>query len=145
MKEENPPDKTLYYNGESPKSSEIALKYQDKLSEYVRNSSKSLGALQSIISEEIRERFKDKGEASELWDAITKTFGETSLEVVGRFFDRLITANYSECKSMDEYTALIQSFFNQLNTLNQNNTKLIMVWILFKGLNEAFGSFVSRR
>ena len=124
-KTEAVPDKALYYNDARPKSNELAVKFYEKESEYNRNNVKALGALKSIISLENTERFKDKLLASDLWDAIKSTFGESSLELIGRYFSRLIEANYGSCKSIDEYTSIIQSSSIYLKNLNIRFLNLI--------------------
>ena len=107
---ETKPDKTLYYKSPSePHLPELTVRYYEKSSEYDRNSRKALGALKLIISIENTERFKDKTTPISLWDSIKSTFGESSLELIGRYFDKLIEANYNSCQNMDEYTSLIQS------------------------------------
>src|ERR1700742_5314673 len=73
------PLKSLYYNEDTPKTPELGVKYEEKLAEYIRNSSKALGALKSIISQEIRERYKDKTTPLGLYTIIKETFGESSL------------------------------------------------------------------
>jgi hypothetical protein len=58
---EQPPNKSLYMNSNREAiSSELALKYNEKLSEYQRNNRKALGAIKSLLSLEIIKRFKDK-------------------------------------------------------------------------------------
>ena len=101
------PNKDLYYDPKEKKaySPELAIKYIDKQSEYQRNNSRALGAIKSIISIDNTERFKDKKTAKELFEAIKSTFGESSLELIGRYLDRILEANYNSYKSIDEYTS----------------------------------------
>jgi len=102
------PNKSLYYNSDdSPFSPELAVRYYEKSTEFERSSKKALGALKSVISIENTECFKDKDTPISLWNAITTTFCETSLELIGRYFDKLIEVNYNSCQNMDEYTSLI--------------------------------------
>jgi hypothetical protein len=68
---ETKPAKSLYYNGETARSPELAVKYYERELEYTRNSKGALGALKSIISLDNNERFKDKTRPNELWDSIT--------------------------------------------------------------------------
>ncbi|TGO31657.1 hypothetical protein BHYA_0454g00010 [Botrytis hyacinthi] len=73
-----PPNKALYTNskGEFP-TPELAIKYDDDLSEYRLNERKALGAVRSIISFDIAGRFMDKTTAKDLWDSINKLYGES--------------------------------------------------------------------
>ena len=109
---EETPSKELYFNIdktakiETPKSNELAVKYYEKLAEYNRNNAKSLGALKSIISKELVERF-NKNTAYNLYKAIIEAFGESSLDLIGRYYNKLINANYSSYKAMDKYTSII--------------------------------------
>ena len=140
------PDKNLYYksNGE-PITAELAVRYYEKSSEFNKNNKRALGAIKSIISLENTERFKDKETAYELWNAINSTFGESSLELIGRYFNRLIDTNYSSFKNIDEYTSQIQSSFIYLKELKYPIPKPYIVWLLFKGLPSSFDSFASRK
>ena len=56
---ESPLKKELYYDGTVARSPELAIKYNDKESEYNRNSLKALGAIKSIISMDLVEMTKD--------------------------------------------------------------------------------------
>ena len=103
------PNKALYYNDNKPYSPELGVRYAEKLSEYDRNNKKALGALKSIILVDNTKRFKDKTDARALFKAIKATYGESSFELLGRYFNRIIEANYNSYKNMDEYTSTIQS------------------------------------
>ena len=140
------PDRGLYYKTEKePYSPELAVRYSEKLGEFTRNNKRALGAIKSTISLENSERFKDKINAKELYDAIKSTFGESSLELIGRYFDRISEANYKSFNSMDEYTSQIQSSAIYLSELKNELPKPILAWVLFKGLPSSFDSFVSRK
>src|ERR1700710_1754762 len=76
-KSEARPNRDLYYDGEKAKTAELAVRY------YERNNKKALGALKSIISLDNTERFKDKLDASTLWEAINNTYGDSSFELLG--------------------------------------------------------------
>jgi len=110
---ETEPDKELYYNisndnkADKPKSNELAVRYYERLSDFNRNDAKALGVLKSIISRDIIERFKDKDSSSELYSAIIDTFGESSLDTIGRYYNKLSEASYNSYKLMDEYTSII--------------------------------------
>jgi len=121
------PNKALYYNGSEPKTDELAVRYYEREQEYNRNNSKALGAIKSIISLENTERFKDKSTAFELYSAIKSTFGESSLELIGRYFDKLVESNYSSFKSIDEYTSNIQSATIYLQELKYKISKLFII------------------
>ena len=140
------PDKSLYYkDSEIPYSPELAIKYIDKLGEFRRNNIRALGAIKMIISVDNTERFKDKQTAKELFEAIQATFGESSLELIGRYLDRIISASYSSFKTMDEYTSQIQAAAIYLKELNYEVPKPFLVWLIFKGLPSPFDSFNSRK
>jgi hypothetical protein len=143
---ENKPIKSLYYDEDGDaKSDELAVKYYEKSSEFERNNKKALGAIKSIISIENIERFKDKATASELWEAIISTYGDSSLELLGRYFNKLILADYSSFKNIDEYTSQIQSASIYLKELGYELPKPYIIWLLFKGLPSSFDSFASRK
>ena len=140
------PDKDLYYTtSDTPKSNELAIRYYEKLSEYNRNEAKALGALKSIISKDNIERFKDKESAAKLYKAINSTFGESSLDTIGRYYNKLIEANYNLYKSMDEYTSTIQSASIYLKELGCTIPNALLVHIIFKGLPSAFEALISRK
>jgi len=105
------PDRDLYFTKDDnkAKSSELGVKYSEKLSEYTRNTRKALGALKLTISPDNANWFKDKFSAIALWKAIQNTFGELGLDIIGRFYTTLSNANYDNCTLMDEYTSQIQS------------------------------------
>lgn len=119
---ENKPNKSLYYdvktitdkNGREtstyntePFSKDLGARYADRLSEFNRNNKRALGALKSIISNDNNDRFKDKSSAKELYDSIISTFSQTSLELIGRYFDKIVDTNYGSFNNMDEYTSNI--------------------------------------
>ena len=143
---ETKPDKSLYYESlNEPHSPELAVRYYEKSSEYERNSRKALGALKSIISIENTERFKDKNTAISLWNAIRSTFGESSLELIGRYFDKIIEANYNSCQNIDEYTSLIQSSAIYLQEMKYELPKPFLAWTILRGLPSSFEYFTSRK
>jgi len=140
------PDRGLYYKTEKEAySPELAVRYSDKLGEFTRNTKKALGAIKSTISLENSERFKDKTSAEDLYKAIKFTFGESSLELIGRYFDRISEANYNSFNSMDEYTSQIQSSAIYLSELKNELPKPLLAWVLFKGLPSSFDSFISQK
>ena len=153
---ENEPDQELYYNITKdpnnsketiikPKTAELGIKYADKLSEYNRNSAKSLGAIKSIISKDNIERFSDRDTASELYDAIQKAFGESSLDTIGRYYNKLNNASYNNSKSMDEYTSIIYSSSIHLRELKCIIPNPLIIHIIFKGLPSSFEPLISRK
>ena len=140
------PNKALYYSEDDKAySPELAVRYIDRLGEYQRNNTRALGAIKSIISVDNTERFKDKKTPKELFTAIKTTFSESSLELIGRYLDRIIEANYNSSRSMDEYTSQIQSSAVYLKELNYEVPKPFLVWLLFKGLPSSFDSFSSHK
>ena len=139
-------DRGLYYKTEKESySSKLAIRYSEKLGEYTWNNKRALGAIKSTISLENSERFKDKTSAKELYDAIKSTFEESSLELIGRYFDRISEANYNSFNSIDEYTSQIQSSAIYLSELKNELLKPLLAWVLFKGLPSSFDSFISRK
>jgi hypothetical protein len=116
---ESEPDKSLYYkDNKEAYNPKLAVKYIKKLSEYQRNNIKALGAIKSVILLDNTERFKDKKSAKDLFKAIKNTFGKSSLELIGRYLDRILEADYTLFKSMNEYTSQIQSLAIYLKELN---------------------------
>jgi hypothetical protein len=126
------PNKSLYYNIEvktdknnkeisrsysDPLSPELGVRYSDRLSEFSRNNKKALGALKSIISLDNNDRFKDKLTAEELYKAIITTYGQSSFELIGRYFNKIVDTNYNSFNNMDEYTSNIQSAILYLKEL----------------------------
>jgi hypothetical protein len=149
---EHAPDKSLYYESDSeghvtkkPYSPELAIRYIDKKAEFERNQTKAFGAIKSIISQENVDRFKDKITASSLWDAIKATYGETSLETIARYFNKIIEVNYNSFKNADEYTSHIQSSALYLKDLGHALPEPFIAILLFKGLSSSFESFSSRK
>ena len=153
------PHKTLYYKVETqtdksgkeskaygePKSAELGVRYAERLSEYTRNSKRALGALKSIISLENNDRFKDKTTPEALYNAIITTFSKSSLELIGRYFDKIIDNNYNSFNNMDEYTSNIQASNIYLSELGQDLPNPIIIWIILKGLPDYYNSFASRK
>ncbi|TVY50361.1 hypothetical protein LCER1_G008756, partial [Lachnellula cervina] len=77
--------------------------------------------------------------------AIKATFGETSLETIARYFNKLIDASYESFKSADEYTSHIQSSAIYLKELGYELPKPFIAILLFKGLSSSFDAFSSRK
>ena len=152
---EESPDKSLYYKQNNNKdgkeefsdyiSPELGARYADRLSEFNRNNKRALGALKSIISVENNERFKDKETAEDLYDSITETFSQTSLELIGRYFNKIIDNNYNSFSNIDEYTSNIQSSNIYLKTLGQNIPKALIAWLILKGLPSSYDNYASRK
>jgi hypothetical protein len=126
-KSEDRPNKDLYYKGNTARTAELAVKYYEKTSEYERNNKRALGAIKSIILLDNTERFKDKTDASTLWDTINSTYGDSSFELLGRYFDKLIDNNYNNYKNIDEYTSIIQSSSIYLRELSCTIPKPLLV------------------
>jgi hypothetical protein len=119
--------------------------YADKLSDFNRNSKRALGALRSIISIDNNDRFKDKLSAEELYKAIINIFGQSSLELIGRYFDKIVDTNYNSFNNMDEYTSNIQSSIIYLIELGQLMPKPIIAWLILKGLPNSYDNYASRK
>jgi hypothetical protein len=139
------PNKNLYYEGNTPRSAELGVKYEERINEWTRNNIKSIGAIKSIITIDNIERFKDNNTASTLWQAIKETYGDSSFELIGRYLNQLIEANYSSFKNIDEYTSSIQSASIYLKELGYPMPKPFIAWIIFKGLPNTFDSLASRK
>jgi gag-polypeptide of LTR copia-type len=153
------PNKRLYYDiiittkdGEKtstydtdPFTRELGARYADRISEFNRNNKRALGALKSIISNDNNDRFKDKTSAKDLYDGIIDTFSQTSLELIGRYFDKMVDTNYNSFNNMDEYTSNIQSSMIYLTKLNQTIGKPIVAWLILKGLPSQYDSYASRK
>jgi Reverse transcriptase (RNA-dependent DNA polymerase)/gag-polypeptide of LTR copia-type/Integrase core domain len=146
------PNKALYYKSNTdnsvsdiPYSPELGIKYIEKELDYQRNSKKALGAIKSIISTENIDRFKDKPSAKALWEAIVSTYGESSLELISRYLNRIIDSNYSSFASIDEYTSQIQSSALYLKELGYELPRPIIASLIFKGLPSSFDAIASRK
>ena len=146
------PNKALYYKAntdktisEEPFSPELGIKYLEKEQEFQRNSKKALGAIKSIISTDNIDRFKDKTSAKALWDTIISTYGESSLELISRYLNKIIDSNYSSFTSIDEYTSQIQSSALYLKELGYELPKPIIASLIFKGLPSSFDAIASRK
>ena len=149
---ETSPDKSLYYKtstdgtiSDKPYSPELGVKYMEKELEYQRNAKKALGAIKSIISIDNIDRFKDKTSAIGLWNAIITTYGESSLELISRYLNKIIDSNYSSFTSIDEYTSQIQSSALYLRELGYELPKPIIASLIFKGLPSSFDAIASRK
>ena len=100
------PNQSLYYKTtKEAYSLELAVKYSEKLGEFTRNNKKALRAIKSIIFLENTERFKNKTSANKLYNIIKATFEESSLELIGRYFDRIIKAKYNSFNLINKYTS----------------------------------------
>ncbi|KAK6598999.1 hypothetical protein H4I96_08203 [Botrytis cinerea] len=124
---------------------ELHLRYNEKLKEFKEKSKRVLAILKSIISMELGERFKEKSNPKELWDIINKIYGETLLDLIGRYFNKLIESNYNDFSSMDEYTNNILLSYIYLKDLKFELQKAYIIWIVFNGLNDSFDSFKFRK
>jgi len=153
------PNKSLYYKtihdtkrgsstiveDEIPRTPELGIRYIEKLDEYERNKKKAYGAIKSILSLDVIDRFKDKTDATKLWEAILQTYGETSFELIGRYFNKLLESDFNYFNSLDKYTSNIQASYIYLKELKQEIPKALIIWILLKGLPSSFESFSSRK
>jgi hypothetical protein len=140
------PDINLYYkDSNTPYSPELAIRYIDRKTEFEENTLRALGAIKSIISLNNIKRFSDKKDAKELWDAITSTYGETSLKEVNRYLNKIIDSSPSSFNIIDEYTSTIQASALYLKDLGFELPKPIIACLLFKNLGSAYNSFTSRK
>jgi len=61
------PSKKLYYKDEdTPRTPKLGVKYEERISDWIRNNNKAIGAIKSIISLDNIDRFKDKTTANSL-------------------------------------------------------------------------------
>ena len=149
---ETSPNKALYYKASTDNtisdisySPELGVKYIEKELEFQRNSKKALGAIKSIISTENIDCFKDKTSTKVLWDTIISTYGESSLELISHYLNKIIDSNYSSFTSIDKYTSQIQSSILYLKELGYELPKPIIASLIFKGLPSSFNAIVSRK
>ncbi|KAK6599701.1 hypothetical protein H4I95_08576 [Botrytis cinerea] len=142
---ETPPNKALYIDefGKAI-SPELAIDYEEKLVEYEINKERAFGAIKSIISYELVERFSDKTTAKSLWDSINSIFGLSSFELMGICLNRLTESNYTSSEGMDEYINSIQSSYSHLKS-KYDIPEVFIAWFLFRGLPSSFDGFVSRK
>ena len=101
-------DRGLYYKTEKESySSKLAVRYSEKFGEYTRNNKWALSAIKSTISLEYLKYFKDKTSTKKLYNAIKLIFRESSLKLIGRYFDYISKANYNLFNFIDKYTSQI--------------------------------------
>jgi hypothetical protein len=75
--------RSLYYTDANiARSPELAVKYIEREAEYKRNAKKALGTIKATLSDDNRDRFKNKNDASQLWQACKSTFGESNIKLV---------------------------------------------------------------
>ena len=154
------PSKRLYYDiktsitkegketstySTKPFTRELGARYANRISEFNCNNKRALGALKSVILNDNNDRFKDKTSAKDLYDSIINTFSQTSLELIGRYFDKIVDTNYSSFNNMDKYTSNIQLSIIYLTKLNQTIGKPIIAWLILKGLPSQYNSYASRK
>jgi hypothetical protein len=143
------PDKNLYYKTNSdghmtkPCSPKLAIRYINKKAKFEHNQIKVLGIIKSIITQDNIDRFKDKTTAYNLWEAIKAIYSKTSLEMIARYFNKIIEVNYNLFKNTDKYTSYIQSSVIYLKDLGYALPEPFIVILLFKGLSSSFDSFSS--
>ncbi|KAK6601559.1 hypothetical protein H4I96_06900 [Botrytis cinerea] len=143
---DNSPNKQYYF-----KSNDIFifkklhLKYNEKLKEFKEKSKKAFTILKFIILIKLDERFKKKSNPKELWNIINKIYGETLLDLIDRYFNKLIESNYNDFNNINEYTNNILSSYIYLKDLKFELQKAYIIWIVFNNLNNSFDSFKSRK
>jgi predicted metalloprotease with PDZ domain len=121
----------------------LAVKYIDKKVKFKRNSIKVLDVIKTIISQDNIDRFKNKIIVKDLWEAIISIYGETNLEIIARYFNKIIEINYNLFKNTDKYTNYIQSIALYLKKLGHALPEPFIVILLFKGLSNSFDLFNS--
>jgi hypothetical protein len=138
--------RSLYYNNVNiARSPELAIKYIEREAEYKRNAKKALGAIKATLSDDNRDRFKDKNDASQLWQVCKNTFGESNIELIGRYFNKIINCSLDSFDSADKYISHIQSSALYLSELGYEIPKPYIALILFKGLPSSYDNFCSRK
>ncbi|KAE9364362.1 hypothetical protein N431DRAFT_496881 [Stipitochalara longipes BDJ] len=104
---ETSPNKELYYK--------VVDKLDDKgkvTSSREEPISPELGTLKSIILINNNERFKNKDEPNELYTTITSTFRQSTLELIGRYFNKIINNNYNSFNNINKYISLPSLYNN---------------------------------
>ncbi len=114
------PNKSLYYKivtniveGKETRaygnafSHELSIRYIVYISEFSRNNKRALGALKSIILINNNERFKEKSITKDLYKAIITTFSQKNLELIGRYFNKIVDTNYNSFNNINKYTSNI--------------------------------------
>jgi hypothetical protein len=144
------PNKSLYYHKEEdgtivPKSDELAIKFEEKEEAFTYKNSQALAAIQSTISLNNLKRYSDIDTASLLWSTIKKDFSESSLELVARYYKKIITARYNNFKNIDEYISEIQSSAIYLKVLGQELSDSFILVTIYSSLPSSFDSFISRK
>jgi hypothetical protein len=138
--------RSLYYNNTNiTRSPELAVKYIEREAEYRRNAKKALGAIKATLSNDNKDRFKDKNNVSQLWQIYKNTFGESNMELIGRYFNKIIDYNLDSFDSADKYTSHIQSSVLYLSELKYAIFKSYITLILFKKLSNSYNNFCSRK
>jgi len=86
-----------------PFSRELGTRYIDRLVEFNQNNKYALGIFKSIISNDNNDCFKDKTSTKDLYDNIISTFSATSLELINRYFNKIIDINYNSFNNINKY------------------------------------------
>jgi len=144
------PNRTLYFDKTEDgiieaKSAELAIKYEDKLDDYNNKNSRALAALQSTISPNNIKRFINIYSAKDLWLKLRSDFGDTSLELAARYYNKITSARYSNFKTIEEYISEIQSSALYLRSLKENVSNTFILITIFNSLPSSFNSFISRK
>jgi hypothetical protein len=138
--------RSLYYNDANiARSPELAVKYIKREAEYKRNAKKALGVIKTILSNNNRNCFKDKNNASQLWQACKDTFGESNMELIERYFNKIIDYSLDSFDSIDKYTSYIQFSALYLSELGYEIPKFYIALMLFKRLPNSYNSFYSKK
>jgi len=136
----------LYYNNTNiTRSLELAVKYIEREADFKRNTKKALGAIKAIISNDNKNRFKDKIDASQLWQAYKNIFSESNIKIIGRYFNKIIDCNLDFFDSADKYISYIQFSVLYLSELEYAILKPYIALILFKRLPNSYNNFYSRK
>lgn len=137
---------SLYYTNDRWGLSDLCIKHGERLREFNKNSWKALTTIKFIINEDLIERFNNINNPRTLWETtINKTFGKNSLNLINRYFTKLINSNYRDFNNVDEYINNIIFSSTYLTALSYKIQKSSIIKSLFNNLNNLFDFFESEK
>ena len=96
-------DKEISVYDLDPFSRELSVRYTDRLVEFNQNNKYALRVFKSIISNDNNDRFKNKTSVKDLYNSIINIFNTISLELIGRYFDKIVDINYNFFNNINKY------------------------------------------
>jgi hypothetical protein len=108
------------------------IKYINKLNKYKVNKKKVLGMFKLIINFNNINKFN-------------KIYNKNFLNIIIKYFNKIINNKYFEYIIIDEYINIIQSTTLYLKKLNYSIPKFLLICILFKKLFSNFEIFASKK